>query len=116
MTTMRLATRATVLLVLLALVTVGCAQLTGKTAGETVDDATITAAVKSKLAAEKASTLTKVDVDTVKGTVYLRGSVDKAEVRDRATQLARDVKGVREVVNNLTVASTPATSTPSSTR
>ena len=57
-------------------IAVGCQTLTGKTAGENVDDATITAAVKSKLVAEKASNLTRVDVDTNRGTVYLNGSVE----------------------------------------
>jgi hyperosmotically inducible protein len=50
--------------------------MTGKSAGQTVDDATITASVKSKLVAEKATNLTRVDVDTNNGTVYLNGTVE----------------------------------------
>jgi osmotically-inducible protein OsmY len=82
---------------------VGCAATTGKTVGQTVDDASITAAVKTKLAAEKVSTLTKIDVDTNRGTVYLTGNVDSAAMKQRAADLARQVKGVKEVVNNLRV-------------
>lgn len=78
----------------------GCQTLTGKTAGENIDDATITAQVKTKLAGEKVATLTKIDVDTNKGVVYLTGVVDSAALKQRAAELARQVKGVRDVVNN----------------
>lgn len=81
----------------------GCRALTGKTAGENVDDATITASVKSKLVADRASNLTRVDVDTNNGTVYLNGTVETAEQKIKAEQLAWQAKGVRSVVNNLQV-------------
>jgi hyperosmotically inducible protein len=90
-------------LTLLMAFTAGCTSMTGKSAGENVDDATITATVKSKLAAEKPSTLTKVDVDTNKGTVYLTGNVATEDLKVRATQIARAVSGVHEVVNNLKI-------------
>jgi osmotically-inducible protein OsmY len=90
-------------LMMVLAVTGGCTAMTGKSAGENVDDAKITAAVKTKLAEEKPATLTKVDVDTNKGTVYLTGNVESAAVKVRATELARQVAGVREVVNNLAV-------------
>jgi hyperosmotically inducible protein len=83
--------------------TTGCTSMTGKSAGENVDDAKITASVKTKLAGEKPATLTKVDVDTNKGTVYLTGNVENPELKAKATELARGVTGVREVVNNLKV-------------
>ena len=94
-----------VLVVLLMLLTVvaGCQTLTGKTVGENVDDTTITASVKAKLVADKAANLTRVDVDTNRGTVYLNGSVDSAEQKARAEQLAWQAKGVKSVVNNLQV-------------
>ena len=89
-------------LVVLALMA-GCRSLTGKSAGTNVDDATITASVKSKLVADKASNLTRVDVDTNHGTVYLNGTVDSAEQKSRAEQLAWQAQGVKSVVNNLHV-------------
>jgi hypothetical protein len=61
----------------------------GKLAGENVDDATVTASVKTKLAAEKPATLTKVDVDTNTGTVYLTGNLENAAIEARPTELAR---------------------------
>jgi hyperosmotically inducible protein len=80
-----------------------CQSLTGKSAGTNVDDATITASVKTKLVADKATNLTRVDVDTNRGTVYLNGSVDSVEQRARAEQLAWQASGVKAVVNNLQV-------------
>jgi osmotically-inducible protein OsmY len=100
---MRQLFRSMLMLTLLVAVASGCSSMTGKSAGENVDDAAITAQVKTKLAAEKVATLTKVDVDTNKGTVYLTGNVENATVKARATEIARAVSGVRDVVNNLTV-------------
>jgi hyperosmotically inducible protein len=74
-----------------------------ETAGENIDDSQITIAVKSKLVADKATNLTKVDVDTDRGTVYRNGSVDSAEHKARAEQLAWQASGVKAVVNNLQI-------------
>lgn len=92
-----------VLLLMTISVAAGCQTMTGKTAGENIDDVTITAAVKSKLVSDKVANLTRVDVDTNRGTVYLNGSVDTAEQKARAEQLAWQAKGVKSVVNNLQV-------------
>jgi hyperosmotically inducible periplasmic protein len=80
-----------------------CQSMTGETLGENIDDASITAAVKSKLAAEKISTVTRIDVDTNRGVVALNGTVKTVEDKARAEELTRKVKGVREVVNNLRI-------------
>lgn len=91
----------TVLAVMMLLA--ACQSTTGKTLGENIDDAGITTAVKAKLAAEKVSTLTRIDVDTNQGVVALNGTVKTVEDKVRAEQIARQVKGVREVVNNLRI-------------
>ena len=82
----------------------GCQAMTGRTAGENVDDATITTTVKARLAQDKLGSLTRVDVDTTNGVVALNGTVETAEQRARAEQLARRVDGVKRVQNNLQVA------------
>ena len=46
---------------------VGCQAMTGKTAGQNVDDAALTASVKSTLVADKVANLTRIDVDTNNG-------------------------------------------------
>ena len=88
---------------LLVMSLMGCQAMTGKTAGQNVDDATITASVKSTLVADKAANLTRIDVDTNSGVVALNGTVESAEQKARAEQLARRVDGVRNVINNLQI-------------
>lgn len=90
---------AVVIMMLLA----ACSGMTGKTLGENIDDAGITTAVKAKLAGEKISTVTRIDVDTNQGVVALNGTVASEAMRVRAAEVARQVKGVRDVVNNLKV-------------
>lgn len=80
-----------------------CTAITGETLGQNIDDTTITTTVKSKLALEKVSSLTRVGVDTVKGVVHLTGIVETPELKQRAESVARGVGGVRNVVNNLQV-------------
>jgi hyperosmotically inducible protein len=91
----------------LGIVSSGCAALTGKTAGRNIDDATISATVKTNLAAERAVTLTKIDVDTTEGVVYLNGVVDSVAMKQRAAEIAQQVSGVKRVVNNLQITQTP---------
>jgi hyperosmotically inducible periplasmic protein len=79
----------------------GCQALTGETLGEHIDDTTITSTVKTRLAAEKGTTLTRIQVDTDRGVVQLSGVVDNAAERARAEQIARGVSGVKGVRNNL---------------
>jgi len=95
--------RAVAVLLVLVAVVAGCQSMTGKSAGTNIDDATITASVKAKLVGEKASNLTRVDVDTNNGTVYLNGTVESAEQKSKAEQLAWQASGVKTVVNNLQV-------------
>jgi len=101
---MRYVSRFMSVAVLLAVLLPGCIALTGKTAGRNVDDTVITTQVKTKLATDQAaSTLTKIDVDTNRGTVSLNGNVESAAEKQRAAELARQVEGVKEVINNLQV-------------
>ena len=101
---MTAALRSIVVVMVLVLTAAACQSMTGKTAGGNFDDATITASVKSKLVADKATNLTRVDVDTNNGTVYLNGTVDSPEQKAKAEQLAWQAQGVKSVVNNLQVA------------
>ena len=80
-----------------------CQATTGRTAGRNVDDAALTASVKASLVSDKASNLTRIDVDTTNGVVALNGVVESPEQRSRAEQLASRVDGVKKVINNLQV-------------
>lgn len=81
----------------------GCQAITGETLGQQIDDTTITTTVKAKLAAEKTATLTRVGVDTNRGVVQLSGVVSSAADRALAEQVARNVGGVKNVINNLQI-------------
>lgn len=75
----------------------------GATLGQKVDDAQVTAKVKAGLAADKDIAAGRVDVDTAGGVVTLTGQVTTDAARQRAGEIARHVKDVREVRNQLVV-------------
>jgi hyperosmotically inducible protein len=83
-----------------------CESMTGKTTGQTIDDATMTASIQGKLTADKLSNFSRINVDTDRGIVTLNGVVRSAEEQSRAEELARQVDGVRKVNNNLQIQST----------
>jgi osmotically-inducible protein OsmY len=74
-----------------------------QTAGEVVDDSVVTAKVKARLVDDPVTKAYQINVETFKGTVQLSGSVDSAEARSRAAQLAQAVGGVKDVKNSLQV-------------
>ena len=82
-----------------------CESMTGKTAGQTIDDATVTASVQAKLTGDKASNFSRIDVDTNRSVVTLNGVVRTVEEKSRAEALARQVDGVTKVNNNLQIQS-----------
>ena len=71
---------------------------------DTAGDAAITAGVHAELAKDVGLSTLKIDVDTNGGKVSLHGTAPDAEARDRAARLARSVKGVTNVDNQLEVA------------
>ncbi len=95
-------TRVSISSIVLAalLVVSGCTSMTGQTAGQYVDDSTITASVKAKLVGDKTVNLTRIEVDTTNQVVTLNGIVESADQRAKAEQLARQVGGVKGVKNN----------------
>lgn len=71
--------------------------------GEYIDDTVITSRVKAVLLNDPAVSGLAINVETFKGTVQLAGFVKTASERNRAVQLARDVKGVRQVKNDILI-------------
>jgi len=70
-----------------------------------VSDAAVTAAVKTKLLGDGKTPGMAVDVDTADGVVTLSGNVPTAAAHVEALRLARGTKGVKRVVDKMTVAS-----------
>jgi hypothetical protein len=73
-------------------------------------DAGITTAVKSKMAADDTVKAYKIDVDTQNKVVTLSGEVDTQAQRDQAMLIARNTKGVADVIDRMRVNPTAATS------
>ena len=71
--------------------------------GEYVDDSVITTKVKSLLAVDDFLRSFQISVETYKGTVQLSGFVNSQEAVDKAGEIARRVKGVKSVKNDLIV-------------
>jgi hyperosmotically inducible periplasmic protein len=69
-----------------------------------VKDSVITTKVKTKLAAEKMSSLAKISVDTDRnGMVVLSGTARTQDAVDKAEAITRDTEGVVSVQNNIKV-------------
>ena len=64
------------------------ARVSGNKIGDEVSDAAITTTVKAELAKDKDLSALKINVDTDKGRVTLRGTAPSKAARDRATTLA----------------------------
>ncbi len=71
--------------------------------GEYVDDSVITTKVKSLLAADDFLKSFQISVETYKGSVQLSGFVGSQQAVDKAGEIARSVKGVKSVKNDLIV-------------
>ena len=85
--------------VLVGLMLVGCAAMTGRQgAGEAASDSAITAKVKSSFAADPLLSASAISVRTSGGVVHLTGSVKSEQARQRAIHLVQGVAGVREIV------------------
>jgi osmotically-inducible protein OsmY len=92
--------RLNAIAVVLAIAVSACA---GKTISATLDDATITARVKTVLLNDPQVGATKIDVTTSGGVVTMSGAVKSRADETRAIGLARQVNGVRDVHSNLQV-------------
>jgi hyperosmotically inducible protein len=84
----------------------GDAPDTDRTGGQAWDDAAVTRHVKAALLDDPVVRGLKIDVDTRDGVVYLTGTVRSQAEMDRAIELARQAKGVRDVQPNLQIQST----------
>jgi hyperosmotically inducible protein len=74
-----------------------------RSVGEHVDDAVITASVKTRLLDDPLVKGLKIDVDTRSGVVFLTGNVRSQEELDRAVEVARATDHVKDVKANLSV-------------
>lgn len=82
----------------------GCASTPQtESTGEYIDDTVITAKVKALLAKDDVLKSFQIGVETFKGVVQLSGFVNAEKTREKADFIARTVKGVKSVKNDLIV-------------
>lgn len=82
----------------------------GDSYGDKIDDASISAAIRSKLQWNKDVDSVGTEVSTKSGRVTLTGSADTQASKDIANRLAMNTRGVTSVTNNLKIRSSPMTS------
>jgi osmotically-inducible protein OsmY len=82
----------------------GCASTrTSEGTGAYIDDSAITTKVKSAILMDSSLKVLQINVETFKGQVQLSGFVDSSKSATKATEVARSVKGVVKVKNDLIV-------------
>lgn len=83
---------------------VGCASTsTQEGTGEYVDDSIITTKVKAAIFNEPTLKVAEINVETFKGIVQLSGFVSSSTAASKAVDLARSVKGVKSVKNDMRI-------------
>ena len=93
-----------VLAALAMAVTLGCASTSrSEGTGEYVDDTVITAKVKTAILGESTLKSTEINVETFKGVVQLSGFVNSQSDVNKAIVVAKNVKGVKSVKNDMRV-------------
>lgn len=84
------------------LFSLGCASTpTQEGTGEYIDDSVITAKVKAAIYNEPALKSAEINVETYKGVVQLSGFVSSQQDWQKAVEIARNVKGVKSVKNDM---------------
>jgi hyperosmotically inducible periplasmic protein len=88
----------------ITILSTGCAVVRGQeTTGSYVDDTAITTAVKAKFVDDKTVSASSISVETLNGTVQLSGFAKSAAEKAQAEAIARGVKNVRAVKNDIAV-------------
>ncbi len=83
---------------------VGCASTSKQeSTGEYLDDSVITARVKAAILDDPALKVAEINVETFKGVVQLSGFVSSQAAVNRAVEVARSVKGVTAVRNDMRI-------------
>ncbi|MEO8223423.1 MAG: BON domain-containing protein [Gammaproteobacteria bacterium] len=86
----------------------GCASTrTTQAPGEYTDDAVITGKVKTMFLADKTVSAANVNVETFRGVVQLSGFANSQKEIDQAVTLAKTIKGVTSVKNDIRLKSNP---------
>ena len=99
--------KLTAILGVLAVASACSATRTQQSAGEVIDDSTLTSKVKIALIDDPITKAGQINVETYRGVVQLGGFVDNTQQKEQATKVARSITGVKEVRNDLRVSTKP---------
>ena len=88
-------------IIALMLTALGCASGSKATTGQYIDDSVITTEVKTGIFNEPSLKVNQITVETHKSVVQLSGFVDSTESMNKAVAVARSVKGVSSVKNDM---------------
>ncbi len=95
---------STIFLILMLATALGCASTSRQeSTGEYFDDSVITTKVKAAIFNEPSLKSAEINIETFKGIVQLSGFVNSAADVQKATELARSVKGVKSVKNDMRI-------------
>jgi osmotically-inducible protein OsmY len=91
-----------VFIAVLMVAALGCASTSEpQTAGAYMGDSWVTTKVKAGIFNEPSLKVTQINVETYKGVVQLSGFVDSVASQAKAVEIARAVKGVTSVTNDM---------------
>lgn len=95
---------ATVAITLTLLLVSGCAVTRGQeTVGAYIDDSAITTSIKARFVDNRQVDASSISVETLNGVVQLSGFAKNATEKSTAESIARNVKGVKAVKNEISV-------------
>ena len=81
----------------------GCASMTGRTAGEYIDDSNITSQANAIIVKDPDAQYLKIDVSSTNGNVVLAGFIHDKKAEERIVAKIRQIKGVKSVKSDLKV-------------
>ena len=81
----------------------GCASMTGRTAGEYIDDSNITSQANAIIVKDPDAQYLKIDVSSTNGNVVLAGFIHDKKAEERIVAKIRQIKGVKSVKSELKV-------------
>lgn len=103
MSTITRLSRFVAVMLMVSLVAACASSKTQESTGEYIDDTVITSTVKAKLLEDKDVSGLAINVETFKSVVQLSGFAKSEAERQKAGQLARSVRGVKDVKNDIRI-------------
>src|SRR4030067_596243 len=79
----------------------GCASMTGRTAGEYIDDSNITTEANAIIVKDPDAQYLKIDVSSTNGNVVLAGFIHDKKAEERIVAKIKQIKGEQSVKSDL---------------